>query len=203
MQTIKHEPPFNRRALRWFRARVADILQGVAMDVPTTRREPLTGAEPYFDALLEWYCARARRFAYWTAAPHYHGRGFSAGHWTVFHGEVELAFEQAQAEATRAHAAEALASVPSLDAWLEADLAGTLPAAPIGGSATLAPAQREALRTRKGDRELRARLRKTCPSCGARWAVRSGLQFPHDLNAKRCPDCRAATQPSKARRAAK
>lgn len=192
MQTLSHEPPFERRALRWFRCRVADILMGVAIDIPAGTREPLNGTEPYFADLLDWYCARSRRYVYWTAAVHYQGRGFATGHWSVYSGEIEIDFERAQAEATRVHAARELADVASLDQWLAADLAGSLPAAPLGGSHELPEQARAALTTLKQERELRARLRKTCPQCGGRWSVRSGLEFPHDLNAKRCPSCREA-----------
>lgn len=202
MQTLSHEPPFDRRALRWFRQRLSDILRG-ALDVPANKMD-LAGNEPYFAHLLDWYCERVHRYVHWTPSIHYHGRGFAMGHWEVYWGEVEEDFGRAVVEAKRAHAAQALAPIASLEEWLAADLAGTLPAAPVGGSVALSGDLRARLYFSRLKREPKVPDVRRCPSCSVDWTVRvESKYFGLDLHSKRCPACREqARQKRKARQEA-
>lgn len=186
------QPPFGRKAARWFRARLAAYLEEVAFRDAArkvTSRDLLPHA-------VEWYASQPRRFVRWVAATRYSGPGFASGGWELAADAVLDAFPQALTEAQRAAAAAVSAQFSTLDEWLAADLAGTIARAPLGGSASLDAETRTKLGAASYRRQLWWPL--TCPECGAGWRRRmetrgAGFVVPvaADRQATRCPDCRA------------
>lgn len=104
-------------------------------------------------------------FAIWCPSARYCGRGFEQGAWEInatrFNEALRRATEQAEREAAAAADAPRHAS---LEAWLRADLSGTLAyKGHAGGTSRLSAATRQALMTQK--RSLKRP--RVCRSCKA------------------------------------
>jgi hypothetical protein len=186
------KPKFGRKAQRWFRARLLQHLRELQV-------EPAL-----LDALADWYVEETTLYVRWVPATRYSGKGFALGGWEL-HDDRVLADLLTGLEAVRATVATAAANAfTSLDEWLAADLAGTIPAYgyQLGGSPRLPEALRGKLKSATWRRDL---LRpRECPDCHGAWRVRTvqwkvgGVGIAgHDRDAKRCHECRKADRTTK------
>jgi hypothetical protein len=185
------ELPLGRKATRWFRFRIAAWLEQYA----TQGGAGVVTKPDVLAALVEWYAEMPRRYLKWVAAERYFGSRYSSGGWELIPRVILQDLGDGIVEATRVASAAANAKFASLDEWLRADMNGSLAYSPEGGSSDLTKECRESLAFRALLRRSKVKVRtpKVCPSCGASWVARHGDNFPRDIRAKRCPDCREAS----------
>ena len=129
--------------------------------------------------VVDLLTARAESLVSWIPADVYRGPGFSNGEWQVNAIAWTAALNDCQKIATTER-------FPTLDAWLQADAAGTLAhKGATGGQAQLPRALRDTLIVAAWGR--RKAWPKRCRSCGESFS-------PDRRNAKNCPTCRAQSR---------
>ncbi len=166
---------FGRRARAWFLEAVYAYLT-----VPTK-----PGAAPVVeDADTAWAIARrlqlnAPELVYWQPMDRYSGRGFSTGSYQLRLAAILQAVEVIAREMKDAALAKASAHITTLDEWLAADLAGTLPRGAEGGAAKIPAHDREWLAIYAA---ARRNTITPCATCGMRF------KRAH-MKRRNCPSC--------------
>ncbi len=138
--------------------------------------------------VVDLLTARAESLVSWIPADVYRGPGFSNGEWQVNAAAWTAALNDCQKIATTER-------FPTLDAWLQADAAGTLECGGArGGSAKLPRAVVLSLAEAQWARGRH--WPKCCRSCGQSFR-------PDRRTEKNCPTCRANARASKGGKGAK
>lgn len=184
---------FGQHARRWLGSRIRQelgrYLNGTA---PTKRYGALVITGDEIGALVPWFMKNPMRYVRWISRDDYSGRLFSTGAWhfdaDAVKGDVVRGMSELHDE--RARAADA-GAVSTLDAWLRADMAGTLNyTGEKGGTEEMQLSHDERRGLSHAAMSRRSHWPRPCALCG-------GMFRNPAQGQKRCAACRAAKRSAK------